>query len=230
MSVPPSSGVREERPLPGVALLRLAGGPPFNTLDVGTLEALGTAVEGLVRDAELAAIVLTGEGGEAFAAGADLREVSRLSPREALAFAAFGQRVFGAIERAPQYVIGAIDGYCMGGGLDLALGCDARHASPRSTFAHPGARLGILTGFGGTARLARAVGRARAVELFATARRFGGEEAARMGLVDVLDPDPVASALAAARAIAGRGPAEVAALKREALAGWRGGPARAWFG
>ena len=120
-------------------------------------------------------------------------------------------------------MIAAIDGYCMGGGLDLALACDSRHASPRSVFAHPGARLGILTGFGGTARLARLVGRARALEMFATARRVDAGEAEAFGLVDVLAVDPLASALASAGRIASRPGAETAALKALAIDAWRRG-------
>src|SRR5262249_52126601 len=153
------------------------------------LEALGAAFEALAVSSDIAAIVVRGAGGDSFAAGADLREVAALAPRSALAFAAHGQRVLDRVERAPQGGVAAIDGYCMGGGLDLALACDVRHASPRSTFAHPGARRGILTGFGGTSRLPRLVGRARAAELFATGRRVGAEEALAIGLVDVVADD-----------------------------------------
>ena len=94
-----------------------------------------------------------------------------------------GQRLFQKIADVPQLTIAAINGYCMGGALDLALACDIRCASPRAVFAHPGARLGIITGWGGTQRLPRLIGAARALEMFTTARRVGSHEALEIGLV-----------------------------------------------
>jgi len=223
MSDRPSDDVSVERPFAGVALVTIDRAHRFNTLSAEALEALGAAFAGLAADPGVVAIVLRGAGGESFAAGADLREVAALDPRRALAFAARGQRVLDAVERARQVVFAAVDGYCMGGGLDLALACDVRHASPGSVFAHPGARLGILTGFGGTARLARLVGRARAVELFATARRVDAAEALAIGLVDAVADDPTASALASARLVAGRWPVATEWIKGSALRWWRRG-------
>jgi enoyl-CoA hydratase len=223
MSGAPPSDVVVERPADAVALVTIDRAERMNTLSVSALEALGDAFRALSADDTIAAIVLRGAGGQVFAAGADLREVARLEPRPALEFGARGQRVFDLVEGAPQLVYAAIDGYCMGGGLDLALACDVRHASPRSVFAHPGATLGILTGFGGTARLARTVGRARALELFATGRRIDAAEALEIGLVDTVADDPVASALASARLVAERWPVATAWIKGSALRWWRGG-------
>ena len=222
MSGPRPSDVLVDRPSPGVAVVTIDRAHRFNTLSAETLEALYDAMRSLAADPDVVAVVLAGAGGESFAAGADIREVAALDPRSALAFAARGQRTFDLVERAPYVVFAAIDGYCMGGGLDLALSCDVRHASPRSIFAHPGARLGIITGFGGTARLTRVVGRARAVELFATARRIGAAEAAAIGLVDTVSDDPVASALEAARLAAERWPTGTRWIKGSALRWWRG--------
>ena len=123
-----------------------------------------------------------------------------LTPDSARAFAERGQNLFQRIADARQLTIAAVNGYCMGGGLDLALACRVRVASPSAVFAHPGARLGIITGWGGTQRLARLVGAARALEMFTTARRLTAAEALEFGLVDVLAED----ALARAAEIAGR--------------------------
>jgi enoyl-CoA hydratase len=223
MSGPPNNEVGVAHPYDGVALVTIDRAHRFNTLSAEALESLDHAFRMLAADAGIVAVVITGAGGESFAAGADLREVATLEPRSALEFAARGQRVFDLVERSPKVVLAAIDGYCMGGGLDLALSCDVRHASPRAVFAHPGARLGILTGFGGTARLTRLVGRARALELFTTARRVDAAEALAIGLVDAVEDDPVASALESARRVAKR-PAEMTAwLEQSAVHWWRKG-------
>jgi enoyl-CoA hydratase len=207
-------------PAPGVALIVVERAPKLNTLSAGTLEELDRIVRSVARAPHVRAVVVAGAGGHAFAAGADLREVASLSPSSALAFAARGQRVFDALERMPRPVFAAIDGFCMGGGLDLALACDVRIASRSSVFAHPGARLGILTGFGGTQRLARLIGQSRALDLFVTARRVDADEALAMGLVDRLADDPVAASVEAATAIVGN--ARAGAIKTEAIRAWRG--------
>ncbi len=221
MSGTSASDVVVERPEAAVALVTIDRADRFNTLSAEALESLDAVFRDLTADPELVAVVLRGAGGESFAAGADLREVGALDPREALTFSARGQRVFDLVERSPKMVFAAIDGYCMGGGLDLALACDVRHASPRSIFAHPGARLGILTGFGGTSRLTRLVGRSRALDLFMTGRRIDAAEARDLGIVDTIADDPTASALAAARIIAERWPVATAWIKGSAMRWWR---------
>ncbi|HKQ99481.1 MAG TPA: enoyl-CoA hydratase/isomerase family protein [Pyrinomonadaceae bacterium] len=153
-----------------------------NSLSVATLEELDSVVSALTARRDVSSIIFTGTD-DVFAAGADIRELTTLVPETAREFAARGQRLFQKIADARQLTIAAINGYCMGGGLDLALACDTRCASPGAIFAHPGARLGIITGWGGTQRLPRLIGAARAVELFATARRFDGLEAYEIGLV-----------------------------------------------
>jgi enoyl-CoA hydratase/carnithine racemase len=121
-----------------------------------------------------------------------------LTPDSARAFAERGQNLFQRISEARQLTIAAVNGFCMGGGLDLALACRVRVASPGAVFAHPGARLGIITGWGGTQRLPRLVGPARALEMFATGRRLDASEALAFGLVSHLHPDALACALALA--------------------------------
>jgi enoyl-CoA hydratase/carnithine racemase len=193
----PPPVVVEERD--SIAVVRLNRPAERNSLTTPLLERLTEIVSALRQREDISAIVLTGSA-EVFASGADIRELSRLTPEWARAFALRGQRLMGLIAEAGQTTVAAVDGYCMGGGLDLALACDVRCASPRAIFAHPGARLGIITGWGGTQRLHRLIGTARAVELFLTAGRVGGREALEIGLVDYLSDSPLERALEVARA------------------------------
>ena len=157
-----------------------------NPLSRQTLTELETALATL--DAKTRALVLTGTD-DVFASGAHLREVQELTPGQARAFSRLGQRIFQTIAERRQVSIAAINGYCMGGALDLALACDIRIASPNAVFAHPGTRLGIITGWGGTQRLSRLIGRTRTLELLLTARRVDSREAYEIGLVtEVKDP------------------------------------------
>lgn len=119
-----------------------------------------------------------------FAAGADMAEMQRFTPFDAFAFARLGQEVFAAIERWPGLTVALIDGDCFGGALDLILAFDLRFATPRSRFSHPGARLGIVTGFGGTARWRKVLTRRSANQLFLANRVFSASEALDLGLVD----------------------------------------------
>jgi enoyl-CoA hydratase/carnithine racemase len=182
-----------------VAIVRFARPAERNPLSSTTLDELERTLDALYARAGLRAIILTGTGG-AFASGANIRELAALDAVEAREFARRGQRVTGKVADAAQLTVAAVDGYCMGGGLDLALSCDLRVASHGSVFAHPGARLGVITGWGGTQRLARLVGEARAFELFLTARRLTAAEAFEWGLVNRLAEDPLACALELAAA------------------------------
>ena len=130
-----------------------------------------------------------------FSAGADLSEIQALSGPAAYGFAKTGQRLMLAIEQFPAPVYAAIEGYCMGGGLDLALACRWRIAGPAAVFGHRGAALGLMTGWGGTQRLPRLIGRARALEIFATAEKVRAPQALAFGLVNALVDDPVAEAI-----------------------------------
>jgi len=119
-----------------------------------------------------------------FAAGADMAEMQRFTAWDAYEFARLGQELFEAIERLPCITVALIDGDCFGGALDLALSFDFRFATPRSRFAHPGARLGIVTGFGGTSRWRGVLSRRAANQLFLANRVLNAEEALAMNLVD----------------------------------------------
>ena len=172
-----------------VAIIRLNRPAERNPLSIATLDQLDAAVSTLIARAEIAAIIFTGAG-DVFASGANIRELRTLTPATAKEFARRGQMLFEKIASASQLTIAAVNGYCMGGALDLALACDLRYASPNAVFAHPGARLGIITGWGGTQRLPRLIGMSRALEIFLTARRLTASEAFEVGLVNHIG-DPV---------------------------------------
>jgi enoyl-CoA hydratase len=188
----PPPVVVEERG--ALAVLRIDRPRQRNSLSVPTLAKLDEAFSSLSARADIKAVIITGTG-DAFASGADIRELRALTPDSARAFAERGQRLFQRIADARRLTVAAVNGYCMGGGLDLALSCRVRVASHAAVFAHPGARLGVITGWGGTQRLPRLVGSARALEMFATARRLDASEALEFGLVSHLHEDALACAL-----------------------------------
>jgi enoyl-CoA hydratase len=169
-----------------VAIIRLNRPAERNPLSIATLNQLDAAVSALTGREDIKAIIFTGAG-DVFASGANIRELRSLAPSTAGEFARRGQMLFGKIASATQLTIAAVNGYCMGGGLDLALACDLRYASPDAVFAHPGARLGIITGWGGTQRLPRLIGSHRALEFLLTARRLTSAEALEVGLVNQIN-------------------------------------------
>lgn len=130
-----------------------------------------------------------------FSAGADLGEIAALDGPQAYEFSKMGQLLMRTIEEFPAPVYAAISGYCMGGGLDLALACHYRIASPHAVFGHRGAALGLITGWGGTQRLPRTIGKARALEMLVTAEKVIAPRALQVGLVDAISLDPLAEAL-----------------------------------
>jgi len=171
------------------SVVRINNPKQKNSLNAEVLKTLEMTVDGIASRKGVAAIIFTGSA-EVFASGADINELRRLTPSAANEFASRGQRVFHKIANAKQLAIAAINGHCIGGGLDLALACDLRFASRAALFRHPGATLGIITGWGGTQRLPRLIGAACALELFTTARNIDSHEAHRIGLVTRL-ADPV---------------------------------------
>ncbi|MGB9073675.1 MAG: enoyl-CoA hydratase/isomerase family protein [Terriglobales bacterium] len=130
-----------------------------------------------------------------FSVGADLNEIAALTGPEAYEFSAMGQTLMNAIACYPAPVIAVIEGHCMGGGFDLALACHHRIAAPHAVFGHRGAALGLMTGWGGTQRLPRLIGKGRALELFVAAEKVTATRALQIGLIDAIAVDPVADAL-----------------------------------
>jgi enoyl-CoA hydratase len=162
-----------------------------NPLSVAVVESLLD----ILVSCSASRVIFSGTG-DAFASGADLREVAAVGADDARGFALRGQKLMSCIEQLPCPTIAAINGYCFGGALDLALACDTRVASPAAKFAHPGSSLGIITGWGGTQRLPRLVGTMNALQMFFTAAPIDAERALSIGLVDAINDDPLAAALA----------------------------------
>jgi enoyl-CoA hydratase/carnithine racemase len=174
-------------------VLQLLSEDPTNRLSRECVLALTGAIEELAQEPR--PLIITGNP-KFFSAGADLSEISALNGPEAYEFSKMGQRLMNAVGNFPAPVYAAIHGYCMGGGLDLALACHQRIASPHAVFGHRGAALALITGWGGTQRLPRLVGKAKALEMFVAAEKVHAYEAWRIGLVDEVVEDPVAEAAA----------------------------------
>jgi enoyl-CoA hydratase len=171
-----------------IAIVRFNRPSQRNPLSIGTLQDLRRTTSTLFSRNDIQAVIFTGTD-DVFASGANIRELAQLDSESALEFSKFGQTLFQTIADSRHVTIAAINGYCIGGGLDLALACDIRVASKSAIFSHPGGRLGIITGWRGTQRLPRIIGRSRALEFFTTARRYSSAEALEMGLVtEVADP------------------------------------------
>jgi enoyl-CoA hydratase/carnithine racemase len=181
-----------------IAIVRFNRPAARNPLSSATLDELETTISVLTARTDLDVIIFTGTH-DVFASGADIRELRALDATTARAFARRGQQLMQQIADAPQLTVAAINGYCMGGGLDLALACRLRCAAPEAVFAHPGARLGIITGWGGTQRLPQLIGQTRALELFLTARRIRADEALAIGLVNRIGSPVLDCALELAR-------------------------------
>ena len=181
-----------------MALITIDRPEKHNAISLDTLEELHRAVRRAAEDDDVCVITITGAGGRAFASGSDLSEVLRRDLRKALE--PIVQGLADQLERTPKPTIAAIDGICMGGGLEVALGCDLRIATPRSKFATPEGKLGIIPGGGATARLPRLVGPGWAMEMMLMGEPIDAERALSIGLVTrLVEPEEL---LAEARRMA----------------------------
>jgi enoyl-CoA hydratase len=201
---------------PGIYLLTVNRPQALNALNAATLNELTCVIKQMAADAGLRVLLVTGAGEKAFVAGADIAEMRLLSAEQALAFSAAGMEVMHALESLPVPVIALVNGYALGGGCELAMACDWIIASDRAVFGQPEVNLGIPPGFGGTQRLTRLVGRARALELVTTARQIKAEEALALGLVTrvVAAAGLREAGFAIARTIAAKGPVAVRLAKQ----------------
>jgi enoyl-CoA hydratase len=204
-----------------IATLTLNRPDKLNALNEQLLGELATALEDIERDASIRVAVLTGAGDKAFAAGADIEAMSEMTPARAKAFADIGHAIGARIEGGRFPVIAAVNGFALGGGCELALSCDFLYASDRAKFGQPEVNLGAMPGFGGTQRLARRVGVARARELCYTGDMIGADEALRIGLVNAVVPHSELSSrvLELAKKIASKAPLAIAQCKRVILRG-----------
>ncbi|MBM3776218.1 MAG: enoyl-CoA hydratase [Acidobacteria bacterium] len=172
----------------GIALLTVNRPEKLNALDRATVAELAEAIERAGADSAVRALILTGAGEKAFAAGADIRELAAFTPLEAREQAAHGQRVFRNLETMAKPTVAAVNGFALGGGLELAMCCSIRVAAPNARLGQPEVKLGILPGYGGTQRLPRLVGRGRALEMLLSGDPADAAEAYRMGLVNYVVP------------------------------------------
>jgi len=194
-----------------IAIVTIDRTDKMNALNDTVIRQIGSAFDGLRNDEDVRVVILTGAGGKAFVAGADIGELATMSPTTGVSKSRLGQGVFASIERFPKPVIAAIGGYTLGGGFELALACHVRVASTRAKFGLPEVTLGIIPGYGGTIRLARLTGLGRAVELTLTGEMFDAERALELGVVThVVEPDALLDeSKVLARVIAKNGPVSV---------------------
>jgi enoyl-CoA hydratase len=190
--------------------------PPVNALSSTVIAELTSIAGELEISGEVRVVILTGGGEKAFVAGADIVEMHDLSPIQAQAFAEMGGMLGTAIETSEKAWIAAVNGLALGGGNELALACDFIHASDKAQFGQPEVKLGVIPGFGGTQRLPRRVGVAKAKELCMTGDPIFATEALRIGLVDAVWPhaELITKVRELALRIAANGPLAVAECKR----------------
>jgi enoyl-CoA hydratase len=207
----PASG--PDGPVNGVALLVMDRPEVLNALNFAQVEAIADALEALDRDASCRAVVLTGAGDRAFASGADIGELARQTNDSLTTGNDFRHWERIAATRKP--IVAAVRGFALGGGCELAMACDMIVAGEDAQFGQPEIRLGVMPGAGGTQRLTRAIGKARAMEMVLTGRTMGAREAEAHGLVSLVVPSEatVQAALDLAGRIAAMPPVAVAAAK-----------------
>ena len=182
------SNIRLETAQDGIATVTVNRPDKLNALNRDTVSELSDAFTRVRDDAVIRALIVTGAGEKAFVAGADINELAVLSPTEARALAMRGQAVFRALETLPKPTVAAVNGFALGGGLELAMSCAIRVASPNAKFGQPEVKLGIVPGYGGTQRLPRLVGRGRAIDMLITGEAIDAAEAHRLGLVNYIAP------------------------------------------
>ena len=188
----------------------------LNALNSEVLSDLDELVQTVSADADIRALVITGSGEKAFVAGADIGEMSTLTPEEGEAFGNHGNDVFRKLETLPIPTIAAVNGFALGGGCELSMSCDIRICADTAVFGQPEAGLGITPGFGGTQRLARLVGPGMAKQLIYTAKNIKADEAYRIGLVNAVYPldELMPAAEKMAETIAKNAPIAVRACKK----------------
>lgn len=172
----------------GIAVVTIDNQAALNALNAATLNQLEQIFDDLAKNSEVKGVILTGAGEKSFVAGADISEFTAISGMEAPEFMGRGQRIFDKIESFPLPVIAAVNGYCLGGGNELAMCCDIRIAAENAVFGQPEVNLAIIPGYGGTQRLPRLVGPGKAKEIIFADERLNAQEALRIGLVERVVP------------------------------------------
>ena len=172
----------------GIAYVTINRPDKLNALNSQAKQELLRVFENVKHDADTHVVIVTGAGEKSFVAGTDIGELTELNTESGKLFAMGGQEVFDRIENLGKPVIAAVNGYSLGGGCELALACHIRIASENAKFGQPEVNLGIIPGYGGTQRLARLVGKGRAMELILTGDQIDAQEALRIGLVNKVVP------------------------------------------
>jgi enoyl-CoA hydratase len=172
----------------GIALVTVNRPDKLNALSAAVIGELHHAFSRIAGDGDIRAAILTGAGEKAFVAGADINELAVLTPVEAREYAARGQRTLRMLETGTKPSVAAVNGFALGGGLELAMACTVRFASENARLGQPEVKLGIIPGYGGTQRLPRLVGRGRALELLLGGEPVTAAEAHRIGLVNAVVP------------------------------------------
>lgn len=208
----------------GVWILTVNRPEALNALNSTVLNEMGEALRqiGEMDYEDARALIITGAGEKAFVAGADIKEISELDEENAVAFAQRGQSIFHELTLLKIPVIAAVNGFALGGGCELALGCDFIYAADTAKFGLPEVSLGLIPGFGGTVRMARAVGQRRARELTYTGAMISADEAFRMGLVNKVVPgaELMAAVMKTVDAILSKAPIAVGVAKKSINQGW----------
>jgi enoyl-CoA hydratase len=186
----PSSHILFDVSDAGIALVTVNRPEKLNALSSAVIGDLAEAFARVASDSGIRAVILTGAGEKAFVAGADIAELAALSAYEARGFALRGQTVFRALETCGKPSVAAVNGFALGGGLELAMACTVRFAAENAKLGQPEVKLGIIPGYGGTQRLPRLVGRGRALELLLSGDPIPAAEAYRIGLVNAVTPQP----------------------------------------
>ncbi len=174
----------------GIETLTVNRPDALNAMNPTILKELTEQIQSAINNDEIGVIVLTGSGDKAFIAGADIKEMSQMTKKEAFSFGQLGKKLTQTIEHSPKPVIAAVNGFALGGGCEISLACHIRFASENATFAQPEVKLGIIPGWGGTQRLPRIVGKGIANELIIGGHIIDAKEAHRIGLVNrVFQPE-----------------------------------------
>src|SRR5215831_11891716 len=197
-----------------VAILTVDRQEALNALDVETLTELRDRLQDVAGDDDVRAVILTGAGEKAFAAGADIKYMSGLDVEQAKAWGALGHEAGRLLETMPKPTIAAVNGFALGGGCELALACDIRYAASNAKLGQPEVNLGIIPGWGGTQRLARVCGLGVAKELIFTGRVVGADEALRIGLVNAVHDPVLDKALETAALLASKSPIALRVMKQ----------------
>ncbi|OPJ55546.1 enoyl-CoA hydratase-related protein [Alkalithermobacter paradoxus] len=197
-----------------IGVLKINRPKYLNSLNKETLIEIDNLIDTIEKDNNLHVIIITGEGEKSFVAGADIKEMKDMNSVEAMEFSRYGNKVFSKIENLNKVVIGAINGFCLGGGLELALACDIRIGSNKAKFGQPEVNLGIIPGFGATQRLSKVVGVSKSKEMIFTGDIIDSNEALSIGIISKISENPLVEAINIGSKIISKAPKAIIQAKK----------------